>query len=487
MRTTKEGRPMHVVVLGGGPTGLTAAMLLAGEGHRVTLLDKDSGGPGTDAEQAWDQWRRPGVNQFRHPHIMLPGGYQLLSTELPDAITELRALGARTHNMLDGAFDLAAIGGRKPGDERFDTLAARRPVIEQGLGNAAARAGVTVIRGTAVAGFLTDGAAASGIPHITGVRTAQGEEIHADLVVDALGRNSPASKMLTDIGAATPVLDKHETGFLAYSRYFRSADGSYPEQAAWPLEHHDSLGLTTVPGDAGTWALALFVSAKDRAMRALSEPEVWQRVAALYPGMAQWASHGEPLTGVLAMSGMEARHRRFIVDGKPVVTGLLSIGDAWATTNPTFGFGLTMGMSHGLLLRDVLREVGIGDREKLALRFDEITNATLGPTQQASAAWDLHRLAQIDLEIDAIPYQDGITYRTDDEDWNLRQALEAAKLWDPDVLRAFGDVGSGLSSPEETLARPGVLDRIKELGSGAAGYPEPGPFRAELLTVIGAK
>lgn len=487
MRTTEKDRPMHVLVLGAGPTGTTAAMLLAREGHRVTLLDKDSGGPGTDAEQAWDQWRRPGVNQFRHPHILLPGGYRLLTQELPDAVTELRALGARPHNMLDGAFDLAAIGGRKPGDERFDTLAARRPVIEQGLGNAAVRAGVTIRRDTPVTGFLTDAAASSGIPHITGVLTAQGEEIHADLVVDALGRNSPASKMLTDIGAIEPVYSKHETTFLAYNRYFRSADGSYPEQAAWPLEHHDSLGLTTVPGDAGTWGLALFVSAKDRAMRALSDPEVWQRVAALYPNMAHWATYGEPITGVLAMSGMEARHRSFVVDGKPVATGVLSIGDAWATTNPTFGFGLTMGMSHGLLLRNALREVGFDDREKLALRFDDITNATLGPTQQASAAWDVHRLAQIDLEIEAIPYQDGVTYRTDDADWNLRQALEAAKLRDPDVLRAFGDVGSGLSSAEEALARPGVLDRITELGGGAVGYPEPGPSRAELLTVIGAK
>lgn len=480
---------MNIVVLGGGMAGMTAAMLLAKEGHRVTLLDRDPATPAADAEGAWEQWRRPGVNQFRHPHIMLPGGYQVLVRELPEAIAELKALGAAHHNMLDGAWDLPTIGGRLPGDEQFDTLAARRPVIEAALGNATARTeGVTVRRGTSVTGFVTDGTTRTvGVPRITGVLTGDGETIPADLVVDALGRNSSVGTMLTDIGATAPVLDKHETGFLAYSRYFRSTDGTMPAQAAWPLDHHDSIGITTVPGDAGTWALALFVSARDRAMRALSDPDVWQRVAESYPNTAHWATYGEPITGVLAMSGMESRYRRFVVDGRPVATGVLSIGDAWATTNPTFGMGITMAMAHALLLRDVLREVGNDDAEKLALRFDEVTNATLGPIQKASAEWDLHRIAQIDAEIASVPYGSEIApYETDDPDWVLRQAVEVAKLKDPDVLRGFGAMGSGLRGADEVLT-PELIAKIVELGSGAPRYPEPGPSRGQLLTLLAVK
>ncbi|MFD9547048.1 FAD-dependent oxidoreductase [Nocardia salmonicida] len=465
---------MNIVVIGGGLAGMTAALLLAHDGQRVTVLDRDVTNPGEGAEGAWEQWQRPGVNQFRHPHIMLPAAYRLLATEVPEAVAELQALGATTHNMLAGAYDLPAIGGRLEGDERFDTLAARRPVIEAALGNTAAKtAGITVRRGVAVAGLLSDGS--TNRPRVTGVRTRDSETIAADLVIDAGGRNSPVATMLGDIGAATPVITRHDTGFLAYSRYFRSPDGSMPAQAPWPLEHHDSISLTTVPGDAGTWALALFVSARDRELRALSEPAAWQRVAALYPEMAHWSTYGEPITGVLAMSGMEARHRRFVVDGLPVATGILSIGDAWATTDPTFGMGITMGMSHALLLRDVLREQGIGDLDKLALRFDEATESTLGPAYEATAAWDLHRLAQTDGSIA------GVAYETDDQDWSLRQALEIAKLGDPDVLRAFGDVGSMLTGPEDALSRPGVVDRIIELaGAGAT----PGSSRAELLAAL---
>ena len=34
------------------------------------------------------------------------------------------------------------------------------------------------------------------------------------------------------------------------------------------------------------------------------------------------------------MGGIVDRYRRFRVDDKPVATGLASVGDAWACTNP---------------------------------------------------------------------------------------------------------------------------------------------------------
>jgi 2-polyprenyl-6-methoxyphenol hydroxylase-like FAD-dependent oxidoreductase len=63
----------QVLVLGGGMCGLTTALLLARDGHQITVVERDPAEP-PPAAQAWQAWQRPGVNQFRPSHIMLPGG-----------------------------------------------------------------------------------------------------------------------------------------------------------------------------------------------------------------------------------------------------------------------------------------------------------------------------------------------------------------------------------------------------------------------------
>jgi hypothetical protein len=47
----------------------------------------------------------------------------------------------------------------------------------------------------------------------------------------------------------------------------------------------------------------------------------------------------EPITDVLPMGGTIDRHRRLLVDGRPVATGIAPLADAWACTNPATGRG----------------------------------------------------------------------------------------------------------------------------------------------------
>ena len=144
-------------------------------------------------------------------------------------VTALEEAGALRVNAVAGGprrFD----GGPVPGDEDFTTRHRPAPRGRVGLAACAeATAGVTVRRGVAVAGVTTGTSGGAGVPHVTGVRTEAGEEIAADLVVDATGRRSPLPHWLeAEPGRARPVEELEDSGFVYYGRHFRSADGLPP-------------------------------------------------------------------------------------------------------------------------------------------------------------------------------------------------------------------------------------------------------------------
>ena len=60
----------EILVLGAGLTGLTTAMLLARDGHDVTVLERDAAEPPPTARRrAWTGWDRAGVAQFHQLHL----------------------------------------------------------------------------------------------------------------------------------------------------------------------------------------------------------------------------------------------------------------------------------------------------------------------------------------------------------------------------------------------------------------------------------
>ena len=75
---------MSILIIGGGICGLGTALLLARDGHDVTILERDVDPIPDSAQDAWDSWQRKGVAQFRQPHNFMPGLRLLLEAELPD-------------------------------------------------------------------------------------------------------------------------------------------------------------------------------------------------------------------------------------------------------------------------------------------------------------------------------------------------------------------------------------------------------------------
>ena len=178
------------------------------------------------------------------------------------------------------------------------------------------------------------------------------------------------------------------------------------------------------------------------------------------------------------IAGIEDRHRRYVVDGGPVVTGLVAIGDAWACTNPSLGRGASIGMLHACALRDLLRDVGPDQPEKLVRRFDEITESTVTPLYRMTLAFDRHRLNEIAADVA------GETYQTSDPSWAMTKALYAAAPQDPDVLRAYASVASMLCTPPRRSPRPAWSPRSSRSAPTPPNTQPLAPTAQELLATI---
>ena len=471
-----------ITVLGAGMNGLTTAMLLARDGHEVTVLERDPGSPPPPA-RAWEQWERPGVGQFHQLHYMLTRWRVELEDSLPEVIDDLVAAGGVRFNSVTAA-PAERRGPIRPGDDRFETVTARRPVLEAVLAAAAERTpGLVIRRGVAVTGFLPGRPTAPDVPHVAGVHTREGERIPADLVVDCRGRRARITDWLTALGARPPAEQRDDSGFVYFSRHFRSADGELPPAIGPILQHHAPFTLVTLPADNGTWSVGIVASSADHALRALRDPVAWHAALALCPLVAHWVAARpgvEAMTGVDVMAGLEDRHRRLFSGDDPIVTGIVQVGDAWARTNPALGRGTSIGAVHARALQQVLREVDPTDAEKLVRRFDDATAATVEPLYRGTLAFDRHRLAELAGEMTGVPYE------TDDPGWRINKALAAAAAGDPDALRIYAGLALLLDTPQQAFADPAVVGRVLALGGSAPRYPLPGPTRAEVLAAIAA-
>ena len=478
---------MRATVVGAGIAGLTTALLLARDGHEVIVLERDPAPPpeSSDAEAAWSGWERTGVNQFRLLHFFVPRFRAILEAELPDVASALAAAGAVRYNQVSET-DESVTGGWVEGDEVFDALTARRPVVEAAIARiAATTGGLDVRRGVTVAGLVaatSESAKMNGQarpPHVIGVRLEDGDLVASDLVVDASGRRSLLPRWLRQLGSQAHEAEQEEGGFTYYARHLRFGGGSLPRLEAPMLSAHGSVSVLTVPADNGTAAVGIVVASGDTSLQGLRDGDTWLRVLRSFPRSAAWAE-GDPLEEVKVMAKIEDRHRRYVVDGEPIASGVVAIGDSWACTNPSLGRGGAMALLHATVLRDQLHLVGDVEPRELALRFDEATMAAVEPHYRSTLQYDRHRLAEMQAAIR------GETYEPDDPAWDVIQAVQHAATSDGTALRGFHQIAGLLKTTDEVMAQPGFLDRVIELGSGWRDAPPTGPDRAELLDLVGA-
>jgi 2-polyprenyl-6-methoxyphenol hydroxylase-like FAD-dependent oxidoreductase len=254
----------------------------------VLVIERDRRADVESPEDAFAGWMRPGASQFQHSHAFLARARLVLLAHLPDVLDRLRAEGVPEMPLAETTPPGLRLPPRAD-DEDVVLLACRRATLEWALResvrawpNVELREGARV---AALEGVGHDG----GRPRVTGVRLADGTAVPADLVVDATGRRSRAPEWLAALGAPRPEEQEGDAGLVYFTRFYRRASGDGP-QATTGLVAGD-LGwvkLAVFPGDAGTFSITVGAPAEDEALRALVDPECFERFLAAFPSVARW-------------------------------------------------------------------------------------------------------------------------------------------------------------------------------------------------------
>jgi 2-polyprenyl-6-methoxyphenol hydroxylase-like FAD-dependent oxidoreductase len=395
----------------------------------------------------------------------------VLDTELPGLNDALAAAGCPWWDILANQPPAITDRAPRPGDERFRAPTGRRPVVEAVFAAAAeSTPGVDIRRGVDVTALLRGPDTAPGIPHVNGVRLSDGSELTGDLVVDAMGRRSVTADWVAELAGRAPYVESQDCGFVYYTRYFTGP--TPPQMVGPPVNPFGTMSVLTIPGDNDTWSLTIWSATGDAPLKELRHNDVFDRVIGACPFQSHWLD-GKPLSDVLPMAGVIDRYRRYWADDQPLVTGFVAVGDAWASTNPSAGRGISVGLAHAQTLRHVAR-AHLDDPLRLATAFDEDTAANVEPFYRRQLAFDEVRLAEMKALREGLPPPPPDPFAT---------KFEVAAMQDADVFRARVEMMTCLDVPANILARPGLMERIEALSDGEP-LRLPGPDRQQLLALL---
>jgi 2-polyprenyl-6-methoxyphenol hydroxylase-like FAD-dependent oxidoreductase len=437
---------VRVTIIGAGPAGLFVGAGLARRGHEVIAVERDPG-PAEDGS-----WPRRGVMQFHHAHAFRYQVAQALQEELPEALRRWLAAGAEP------------VGFRLPdGGEVPMGTRSRRMTFERAL-----RASALDVPGLRVRhGHVEDVSCRNG--RADGVRV-DGRSVPADLVIDASGRAGRATRSLRPAAAS-----RGPCGIAYVDRQYQLRPGAEPgplvNPIAWQADLHGYQAIVFLH-EHGIFSVLLARPVAVPALAQLRHEAAFSAACRAIPGLADWVDpdRARPVTPVLPGGALLNAYRgQTGPDGQLAQPGLVFVGDAVATTTPTFGRGVTTTLLQARQLLRLVDEHGT-DVQALGESFDAWCTEQIKP-------W-------VD---DHIHMDESIRRRWAGEDVDLSQPLPsdlilAAAEADPSLRAAYTGY---LSMTELPSSLRTVEPRTRALYAGGwRPRPAPGPDREELAEIV---
>lgn len=439
----------HAAVVGASMAGLLAARVLAERVEHVTIIERDELPIGADA--------RKGVPQARHAHGLLPSGENIVRQLFPGLIEELVDGGAQHVSTSSGRWWQCG-GYRVAAPEAPDGTFFSRPFFERGVrARVEALPNVTFLR-AAACGLAEEGGRVIGID--TEDRDNNPSRVPADIVVDASGRRSQATRWLTDLGYESPPVDHVNIDMTYASRLYERTPGRVPA-GTWIVTISNPAESKRVgvafPIEGDRWIVTLTGCHGERPP---SDDAAYLAYAQSLPAgdIADILMAENPLGPVVHHRLPSSQWRHFEkVRRHPA--GFVAIGDSICSFNPIYGQGMSSAAQQAMALGASIDAVGV-DSGRLPMHFYKAAKKVIANPWAIAAGGDF-----------AFPETTGPKPPGTDMINRYVTKVAIAAQHDPKVATALWNVQGLLAAPP-ALMRPSVAVRaLRFARRGPTGAP----------------